>query len=579
LIDAAISSEELSRKPCSNLDTFVAGSDGARVATLTKEDLEASLRQMGISQIGTGDEKRVEFMRKMLLANKVPVFQQLSDEQVESIVKALVLRKYKKGAHCFTEGEVAASFYILTAGEVNVLIGGEKVRTLKAGANTYFGERALLFEEPRSATVEVATETAEMWSISKFDFQKVVGPSMHRELVRRLHLNDTSVTLKNLRHVRLVGVGSFGSVRLVECSRTAQRYALKRVKKEDGQVPDGVERECSLLAEIDNPSVLRLVKTFETDSSIYLLTELITGGEFYDLLRDSMGRLSRKHTRFYIASLVSILSVLHDCLIVHRDQHGYLKLVDFGMAKKGEEGLWRMHTLLGTPLYIAPEMLVGNGYGFEIDIWALGVMMYELACGITPCGNGEEDTNMILRSILEDSLSFPTGYNDRAGRHLVTGLLCKDPVRRLGAGMNGWDDVNNAKYFRTGVSGNIFVQIAGRLMKPPIIPEVKNYCSEEELNDLVTLSDSEELSPPDPEREKMLRIFRQFDINGDGKICRDELGALLKILDPDTFNDAAVDILFNEADCDRDGKLNVEEFVGWLSASGAADGLMNDIHS
>jgi len=261
------------------------------------------------------------------------------------------------------------------------------------------------------------------------------------------------------------------------------------------------------------------------------------------------------------------------------DQHGYLKLVDFGMAKKGEEGLWRTHTLLGTPLYIAPEMLVGNGYGFEIDIWALGVMMYELACGTTPFGGDEEDTNLILRSILEDSLRFPGRYNDQAGKHLIAGLLCKDPVRRLGAGMNGWDDVNNAKYFRTGVSGNIFVQIAGRLMKPPIIPEVKNYCSEEELNDLVTLSDSEELSPPDPEREKMLRIFRQFDINGDGKICRDELGALLKILDPDTFNDAAVDILFNEADCDRDGKLNVEEFVGWLSASGAADGLMNDIHS
>lgn len=412
---------------------------------------------------------------------------------------------------------------------------------------------------------------------------------MQRELVQRLHLNDTSVTLKSLRHVRLVGVGSFGSVRLVENSKTAQRYALKRVKKEDGEVPDGVMRECSLLSEIDHPSVLRLVKTFESESSIYILTELITGGELYELLRDRMGRLSRKHTQFYVASLVSILHIIHTGLIVHRDlkpenvmldQHGYLKIVDFGMAKKGEEGLWRTHTLLGTPLYIAPEMLMGNGYGFAVDIWALGVMMYELACGVTPFGDGEEDTNTILRSILEDDLKFPHKYNDQAGRHLITGLLNKDPVRRLGAGINGWDDVKSAKYFRTGVSGDLFVQIAGREITPPLIPEVENYCSEEELNELVTLSDSEELSPPNPETEHMLKIFRQFDANGDGKICRQELGALLKILDPNTFTESAIDILLNEADWDRDGKLNVEEFVSWLSSCGTAQQLMqNDIHT
>jgi len=583
-IDEAMNEESTQTKTC-QLGTFVAGSDGARVATLSKQDLLNALKQMGIAQITANDQQKIGYMRQMLSSNKVPVFRQLLPEHIEQILDSLVLRKYNKGAHCFTQGEAGASFYILMDGEVNVLVGGQKVRTLKAG--TSFGERALLFDEPRTATVEVASETAELWSITKYDFQKVITQDMQRELVRRLHLNDTSVTLKTLRHVRLVGVGSFGSVRLVENGQTAQRYALKRVKKEDGEVPDGVMRECSLLAEIDHPSVLRLVKTFESESSIYILTELITGGELYDLLRDKMGRLSRKHTQFYIASIVSALQVLHDSFIVHRDlkpenvmldRQGYLKLVDFGMAKKGDQGLWRTHTLLGTPLYIAPEMLSGRGYGFTVDIWALGVMMFELACGNSPFGDGEEDTQEILRCILEDDLRIPSRYNDQAGKNLITGLLNKDPALRLGAGADGWDDVKNAKFFRTGVSRDLFVQIAGREITPPIMPETENYCDEEELNELVTLSDSEELCPPDFERERMLKVFRKYDLDGDGKISRAELGSLLKILDPVTFNEAAIDILLNEADWDRDGKLNVEEFVSWLSSAGAASNIAVDIH-
>jgi len=373
---------------------------------------------------------------------------------------------------------------------------------------------------------------------------------------------------------------------LVENSRTAQRYALKRVKKKDGEVPDGVMRECALLAEVDHPSVLRLVKTFETDSSIYILTELITGGDLYELLRDRMGHLSRKHLQFYVASISTSLEVLHDNLIVHRDlkpenvmldQRGFVKLVDFGMAKKGEKGLWRTHTLLGTPLYIAPEMLLGKGYGFEVDIWSLGVMMYELATGRSPFGDGEEEPDAILHSILDDELKLPPRYNDIAGRHLITGLLCKDPVSRLGAGINGWEDVKNAKFFRTGVSTDLFVQISGREMQPPYIPEVENYCEESELNEIVTLSDAEELTPPDLEREKTLRIFRQFDADGDGKISRDEVGFLLKILDPSTFTEPTIDVLLNQAEWDRQGRLSVEEFVAWLSASGTAANVL-DFH-
>uniref|UniRef100_A0A7S4RK42 cGMP-dependent protein kinase n=1 Tax=Alexandrium monilatum TaxID=311494 RepID=A0A7S4RK42_9DINO len=555
---------------------LTAGTDGARVAMLRREGLAGALRALGLCELGAGEAKVIDYMRKVLLARKVPIFSQLSREQIDNVANLLVLRRYSKGAQVFKKGEIGSAFFVIASGEMSVLLDGKHIRTLHKG--TYFGERALLFDEFRSATVEVVSATAELWSLDQHAFRQVITEPMRAELVRRIQLQDGDFPLKSLKHVRLIGAGSFGSVRLVENRHTGLRYALKRVRKQDGCTPEEFSREWELLSDMDHPFVLHMVRTFETSSSVYILMELVTGGQLYEEVHERMGLLGRRQAQFYIASLVVILEALHNANIVYRDlkpenvmldQRGYLKLVDFGLAKRLDEQLLRTYTLVGTPLYMAPEVIMGNGYGFGVDVWSLGVMMYEFVCGSMPFGEGLDNEHDILVAVLHEDLYFCERYADVAGKKLLQGLLNKDPQARLGAGVNGLEDVKSAKYFRVGVSGDLFSMILGREVTPPVVPEGEQYSRERELNEQVSLSDADDLGSENDGMDKPLAVFRKFDVNGDGKISRNELAKVLHGLDPSTFTEGAVSQLIGAADTNNDGYISFSEFLRWIASEDA----------
>jgi len=470
----------------------------ARLGVLTKEGLASALKELGLSAIGSAEEAS-DYTRKMVLAKKVHIFRHLSQEQTNKLVKAFVLQRYRKGAHVIKQGEVGSSFFVIASGEVTVLIDGKTIRTL--GKNAYFGERALLFDEPRTATVEVSSNEAELWSIEKSTFSQIVKGNMQQELMHRIRLQDTNLVLKDVRQVKVIGAGAAGVVRLVEHKKTHTRYALKRVNKSNGRIPEEVARECALLAENDHPFIMALVKTFETTKSVYMLTELITGGELHGAIRQIPTVLSRAHAQFYTGSLVIVLEELSDRNIVYRDlkpenvmldAQGYLKLIDFGIAKKLEEGRSKTFTMIGTPHYMAPEVMRGHGYGTEVDLWSLGVMLFEFVCGYLPFADELDDPTEVCTAVLKDPLSFPSRYRDQHGRTLMQGLLCRQPKKRLGAGIHGYEDVKHAEFFKVGFSGtSLFNKIMGRELDPPVTPKGETYCNPEDAQ--ITLSDGGEL--------------------------------------------------------------------------------------
>jgi len=401
----------------------------------------------------------------------------------------------------------------VAGGEANVILNGQKVRVL--GRNACFGERALLFDERRTATVEAISHNVETWSVHRQAFDSVVSEGMRDEIIRRIKLQDTSVTMRTLTCVKLIGAGSFGSVRLVEHKYTGLRYALKRIKKtDDGKIPPEVERECEVLGSMDHPFILKMISQFENKSSVYILTELVTGGNLFDALDRIGTTLTKKQTQFYAGSMCLVFEFLHDQHIIYRDlkpenvmldAQGYVKLIDFGLAKNIRT-TGRTYTACGTLFYMAPEIILGRGHSAAVDIWSMGVMIFDMVNGFLPFGDGADDESEIMEAILQDEFEIGDHYTDEVGIKFLKGMMKKNPLKRLGSGVKGWEEIKTHKYFTEkkessggvqGVQGNIFDKIMARELQAPIKPGKEEIYSDETELAETTLSDADELNTDD----------------------------------------------------------------------------------
>jgi len=547
---------------------LVAGSDHGRLALVPLEGVAKCL--CGESDL---PEDLTEHICKVLMIMRLPLLKRLADFQMSAVAKALMTSSnWKAGEVVFDQGEENADkFYIIVKGGVRVDVDGTLLRELRRGA--CFGERALLFSEPRSAKVTVTEPETQFWSADRSVFEKYVTKNMRDDLRERAKLQDWTLSLKTLRHVRSIGVGSFGSVRMVEHVKTSARYALKRIKKVNGKVPEEVQEECKLLATVSHPFVLQMVKSFETEKGIYILTELITGGQLYEQMRDKMGAVSRRHAQFYIGSLVLILEALHIAGVAYRDlkpenvmldSQGYLKLVDFGLAKDLMDGS-KTFTVVGTVYYMAPEIFGGTGYSLEADFWSLGVLLYEMVCGKLPFGNESIEEDQIIAAIMEEELVFPPKYNDNAGKNLIERFLVKTPAERIGNN-EGWAEVKDHKFFKV-VKGDLFTQILSREMSPPLLPEGEEYSKEELLSEIITLSDAEELADDEllKVQEYAKAVWQKLDVEKKGVVPSEELAMVLASAEIDMTR-MQIDALVEAVDTKVDG-ITFTTFCAFLEHS------------
>lgn len=477
---------------------LAAGPEGAEVAAFTREGLQEAFVRLGLLCVA-GPDGSWAHVQSMQVALKASLLSCLPQEQANRVVRLLAPQHYTWGARIVQQGEVARGIFFVCSGQLEVLVDGRVVRTL--GRLAHFGERALLHDGPRTASVRVSSACAEVLRLEKAAFLEMLTPNLKEHLLHRIQLQDSDARLKDLVHVKLVGAGSFGAVRLVEHQETGVRYALKRVRKVHGKVPQDTARECEVLAEMDHPLVMQMVKTMETVKSVYILSELITGGDLWIALSVMARSLSRREAQFYTASLLLVLEVLHERNIVFRDlkpenvmldSQGYIKLIDFGLAKK-LDGTRRTFTTTGTPSYMAPEVLYrGRGYGLEVDVWSLGVMLYEMVCACLPFASNNDSPAFIFQQVLSAPLTFPNWYRDAAGRALLQGLLERQPECRLGGGVEGCAALKEHAFFTEFKGGDLFSKVMGRELAAPYVAAGQQYMDPGEMED-VTLSDSEDL--------------------------------------------------------------------------------------
>ncbi|XP_026191380.1 cGMP-dependent protein kinase egl-4 [Cyclospora cayetanensis] len=446
-----------------------------KLALLTASALTATLG-------GHNIDETLDYNNKLAITKKMYIFRYLSEQQTQTLIRAFKTVRYTHGEAIIREGEIGSRFFIIKLGEVAIIKGDKRVRTL--GRHDYFGERALLHDERRSATVAANSAEVDLWVVDKDVFLQIVRGPMLTHLEERIRMQDTKVEFKDLQVVRVVGRGTFGTVKLVQHIPTKIRYALKCVSRRSVVAlsqQDHIRLEREIMAENDHPFIIRLVRTFRDKEFLYFLTELVTGGELYDAIR-KLGLLGRYQAQFYLASIVLAIEYLHERNIAYRDlkpenilldSQGYVKLIDFGCAKKMQG---RAYTLVGTPHYMAPEVILGKGYTLTADTWAFGVCLYEFMCGPLPFGNDAEDQLEIFRDILAGKLMFPHYVTDQDAINLMKRLLCRLPEVRIGCSINGYKDIKEHAFF----SDFDWDRLAGRDLSPPLLPKGETYAEDAE---------------------------------------------------------------------------------------------------
>ena len=431
--------------------------------------IEADTKQF-LNLLGGSFKQLMDQTEIIKYLSHISIFKNLPQEKLEYIIQVISEEKFNDGDIIVNQGEEGDKFFVIKKGKVNIYINNKYIRTLNE--KEYFGERALFFNEKRSATI-IALDEVILYSISKEDFQKNIENNMKEHLMNRLYLQDNMIELKDLIFKLQLGTGNYGNVCLVRNKKNKFPYAIKAISRNQinqEQLHENLELERSILLKIDHPFIVKLVKSLKDEKNIYFLMEYIKGKELFDVIRD-IGLLSKLQTQFYGASLMLSVDYLHERKIIFRDikpenvivnQSGYIKLIDFGTSK---EIIDRTNTIIGTPHYMAPEVILGEGYSFQVDIWSIAICMYEFICGGVPFGESADEPMDVYLAIINDQMNFPNFCKDNDFKLLMKQMLTKNPISRL----SKISQVKNHVWFN-GFSWDDLIELK---MNPPYLPLLK----------------------------------------------------------------------------------------------------------
>ncbi|XP_069005506.1 microtubule-associated serine/threonine-protein kinase 1-like isoform X2 [Embiotoca jacksoni] len=320
--------------------------------------------------------------------------------------------------------------------------------------------------------------------------------------------------------IKLISNGAYGAVYLVRHLETRQRFAMKKINKQNLILRNQIQQafvERDILTFAENPFVVSMFCSFETRRHLCMVMEYVEGGDCATLLKN-IGALPVEMARMYFAETVLALEYLHNYGIVHRDlkpdnllitSMGHIKLTDFGLSKMGlmslTTNLYEGHIekdtrefldkqVCGTPEYIAPEVILRQGYGKPVDWWAMGIILYEFLVGCVPFfGDTPEE---LFGQVIIDDIVWPEGDDALPvdAQHLMSCLLQTNPLIRLGTG--GAFEVKQHSFF-TEVDWNSLLR-----QKAEFIPNLE---SEEDTSYFDTRS----------ERYHHMQSYDEDDTNDD----------------------------------------------------------------
>jgi len=436
-----------------------------------------------------------------------------SEEELNTLVHRdnMVEVSYEKGTVVVKEGELFdnPSIYLVSKGGFSFTKEGKEELSMKGG--DFFGEDSLAHPDAASEFTITATGQDDgsptvCSVLSLKTIKKVFGGKsrLHSTLTsagsqRKLStfgpdaksVRDPSLTMVDLEKIKMIGSGSFGKVFLVRNKKTGEGLALKVQKKKEiiklRQVA-GVLREKKLMFMLEHPFIISLVNAFQDKPYLYLVTKMYPGGELYSLVyNNKINGIEESHAQFYAAVVLEALDFMHLKSIIYRDlkpenvmidSDGYAVIIDLGFTKTIVDST---ATVCGSPLYMAPEIFMQRGYDKGADIWALGIMIYEMVYGTTPFEKPGLDNIGLMRAIVRAKFDFPDPRRSRMRRtgspevnNLVKKMLTKKPSFRLGCLQRGAQDIRDHEWF-TNISTDALLE---KSIAAPWIPAKKDHLKE-----------------------------------------------------------------------------------------------------
>uniref|UniRef100_A0A8C1WDA9 Serine/threonine-protein kinase DCLK2 n=1 Tax=Cyprinus carpio TaxID=7962 RepID=A0A8C1WDA9_CYPCA len=268
---------------------------------------------------------------------------------------------------------------------------------------------------------------------------------------------------------KVIGDGNFAVVK--ECLLYGWEFVVTHALNTQEHL---IESEVAVLRRVKHPNIIMLIEEVDTPTELYLVMELVKGGDLFDSITSST-KYTERDASVMVFNLAAALKYLHRMCIVHRDikpenllvceyPNGTksLKLGDFGLATVVEGPLY---TVCGTPTYVAPEIIAESGYGLKVDIWAAGVITYILLCGFPPFRSENNLQEDLFDQILVGRLDFPSPFWDNitdSAKELIGHMLQVNVEARYTA-----EDVLSHPWVTedAAMENNMKMEVAGKLKK------------------------------------------------------------------------------------------------------------------
>ena len=253
---------------------------------------------------------------------------------------------------------------------------------------------------------------------------------------------EPEATIKDFTILSTIGEGSFGKVFLVSHNKTKSKYAIKRISKLDKNNQEGktyFKREIEIMYKIHQSNIVRLFNHFEDNEYCYFVMEYIENGNLFEQPAWKNNKcFPSNDVAKIIKEIICAVYYLHnmDPPIIHRDikpenvlidKNGVAKLTDFGWSNYVDSNEVR-RTYCGTPVYLAPEMIKEIGHDEHLDIWCIGVLLFELLTGNVPFKG--KDIDSLNNNILQLKIVWPKDISNTA-KNLILKILKRDPGDRI----------------------------------------------------------------------------------------------------------------------------------------------------